>query len=94
MNTLALATREPIRLKHSLAWLALLAPIFFLSYGWANQLAASRGVTASIVFGWEGIIPFRPFTFVELATDDFCCDLGWERSDFDTDPEGQRYHQM
>ena len=64
MNTLAITTREPIRFKHSLAWLALLAPIFFLSYGWANQLAASRGVTASIVFGWEGIIPFLPWTII------------------------------
>ena len=54
----------PIRWKHSLAWLALLAPLFFLSYGWANQLAASRGVTDSIVFGWESAIPFLPWTIV------------------------------
>jgi protein-tyrosine phosphatase len=64
MNTLALTAREPIRFKHSLAWLVLLAPIFFLSYGWANQLAASRDVTASIVFGWERIIPFLPWTII------------------------------
>jgi hypothetical protein len=33
----------PIRWQHSVAWLLLLAPLFFLSYGWTNQLAASRG---------------------------------------------------
>lgn len=46
----------------SLAWLALLGPLFFLSYGWANQFAASRGVTDSVVFGWERQIPFVPWT--------------------------------
>jgi hypothetical protein len=64
MNTVVALAREPIRLKHSLAWLALLAPLFFLSYGWANQLAASRGVTESIVFAWERGIPFLPWTIL------------------------------
>ena len=64
MNSAVLAPAGPVRWKHSLAWLALLAPLFFLSYGWANQLAAQRGVTASIVFGWERVIPFLPWTIV------------------------------
>lgn len=64
MNTLVTAPPGPIRWKHSIAWLVLLAPLFFLSYGWANQLAASRGVNASIVFGWESAIPFWPWTIV------------------------------
>lgn len=62
--TLVTAPVGPIRWKHSIAWLVLLAPLFFLSYGWANQLAASRGVNASIVFGWESAIPFWPWTIV------------------------------
>ncbi len=64
MNGTVAVPLGPIRWKHSLAWLALLAPLFFLSYGWANQLAASRGVSASIVFGWERSIPFLPWTIV------------------------------
>jgi len=64
MNTAVAIPRGSIRWKHSLAWLALLAPLFFLSYGWANQLAASRGVSQSVVFGWERTIPFLPWTIV------------------------------
>ena len=64
MNTVVAAPIGPIRWKHSVAWLVLLAPLFFLSYGWTNQLAASRGVSESIVFGWERAIPFLPWTIV------------------------------
>lgn len=64
MNTVVSAPVGPIRWKHSVAWLLLLAPLFFLSYGWTNQLAASRGVSGSIVFGWERAIPFLPWTIV------------------------------
>jgi protein-tyrosine phosphatase/membrane-associated phospholipid phosphatase len=70
VNTSLAIDRAPVRLKHSLAWLALLAPLFFLSYGWANQLAASRGVTTSIVFGWEGVIPFLPWTILPYGSID------------------------
>ncbi len=61
------ATALPVgglRVKHGLAWLLLLAPLFFLSYGWTNQLAANKGVTANVVFGWETAIPFWPWTIV------------------------------
>jgi protein-tyrosine phosphatase/membrane-associated phospholipid phosphatase len=64
MNTVAAGLHEPVRLKHSLAWLLLLAPLFFVSYGWANQLAASSGVTQSLVFDWEQAIPFLPWTIL------------------------------
>jgi protein-tyrosine phosphatase len=64
MNNATLGVAGPIRWKHSLAWLVVLAPLFFLSYGWSNHLAAARGVTSSIVFDWESAIPFLPWTIV------------------------------
>ena len=48
----------------SLAWLALLAPLFFLSYGFANQQAAASAGVGSIFFEWERHIPFVPWTIV------------------------------
>ncbi|WP_078121859.1 phosphatase PAP2/dual specificity phosphatase family protein [Thiosocius teredinicola] len=53
-----------IQWGRSLAWLALLGPLFFISYGWSNQLAAERQITTSIVFGWEQQIPFWAWTIV------------------------------
>lgn len=50
---------------HALAWLALLAPLFYLSYGWANHLAnllAAQGQVPSVVFEWERHIPFWQVT--------------------------------
>lgn len=55
---------DKIYWKLSLAWLGLLAPLFFLSYGWSNNLAASRNITDSIVFDWESSIPFLPWTII------------------------------
>ncbi len=43
-------------------WLALLAPLFYLSYGLANHLAAGRAQVPSLVFGWEQGIPFWAWT--------------------------------
>lgn len=50
--------------RRSLLWLLFLGPFFFVSYGFANGLAAQRGVSDSIVFGWERHIPFLPWTIV------------------------------
>ena len=50
--------------RRSLLWLAFLAPFFFLSYGYANGVAARQGVINAVVFGWEGHIPFLPWTIV------------------------------
>lgn len=44
--------------RRGLAWLALLAPLFYLSYGLANQLAAQRAQVPSLVFAWERHVPF------------------------------------
>ena len=57
-------TSPGIEWRRSLAWLAVLAPLFFVSYGWSNEVAASRGVTDSVVFAWEQHIPFVPWTIV------------------------------
>ncbi len=44
------------------AWLAVLAPFFYLSYGLANHLAAARAVVPTWVFEWERHIPFWDWT--------------------------------
>jgi len=48
----------------AIAWLCLLGPFFFLSYGTANWLAAQRPEVGSVVFDWERAIPFVPWTIV------------------------------
>ncbi len=48
--------------KRAALWLAFLAPFFYLSYGFANHLAAQRSDVGSIVFDWEHAIPFVPWT--------------------------------
>lgn len=45
-------------------WLLFLGPFFFLSYGFANQLAAQNAGVSSIVFDWERHIPFVPWTII------------------------------
>lgn len=44
--------------KRALAWLALLAPLFYASYGLANHLALQRAYVPSVVFDWEHAVPF------------------------------------
>jgi protein-tyrosine phosphatase len=48
--------------RRALAWLAFLAPFFYLSYGLANHWAASRAGVPSVVFEWERQIPFIAWT--------------------------------
>ncbi len=50
--------------RRATAWLLLLGPLFFITYGWANGLAAARGDVPSIVFDWERQIPFWAWTIV------------------------------
>ncbi len=54
-----------------LAWLAFLGPFFFVSYNFANHLAAAQepGVP-SIVFAWEHHIPFLAWTIVPYWSSD------------------------
>ena len=45
-------------------WLFLLAPFFYLTYGYANSLASQRSHVGSIVFTWERHVPFLAWTIV------------------------------
>lgn len=50
--------------KRALIWLCVLGPFFFLSYGFANWLAAQHADVGSIVFAWERSIPFLEWTII------------------------------
>jgi protein-tyrosine phosphatase/membrane-associated phospholipid phosphatase len=61
---------EPHPWRRALAWLALLAPAFFASYGFANWVATLRADVGAIVFDWEHSIPFLSWTIVPYWTID------------------------
>jgi hypothetical protein len=66
-----LAGAAPLALiPRAAAWLALLGPLFFLTYNWANRIAAARPDVPSIVFAWERHIPFLPWTIVPYWSSD------------------------
>ncbi|MBL8482134.1 MAG: dual specificity protein phosphatase family protein [Rhodocyclaceae bacterium] len=72
MNTPALAlprTRPPW--ARAALWLVLLGPFFFASYGFANWVASRRVEVGIIVFDWERLIPFLPWTIVPYWSIDF-----------------------
>ena len=50
--------------KWGILCLLVLAPFFFLSYGFANHYAAALSNIPSIVFSWENHIPLWPWTIV------------------------------
>jgi hypothetical protein len=59
-------TQRP--LKRAVAWLALLGPLFYLSYGLANWYAATRAQVPALVFEWERSLPFWPWTIFPYWT--------------------------
>jgi protein-tyrosine phosphatase len=59
-----LAQREPGLWRRAAAWLVLLGPFFFLSYGAANWLASQRSEVGAIAFAWEHALPFWPWTII------------------------------
>ncbi|MCE2570882.1 phosphatase PAP2/dual specificity phosphatase family protein [Motilimonas eburnea] len=54
----------PILWRRSLGWLALLAPLFFISYNFANQYAANQAQVPSLMLSWESAIPLLPWTII------------------------------
>lgn len=54
----------PLPWRRGIAWLLFLGPFFFLSYGFANHLAAERAVAGSLFYDWERHIPFLPWTIL------------------------------
>jgi len=54
--------RRPWPWKRAAAWLALLGPLFYLSYGLANWWAGTRAQVPSVVFEWERGMPFWAWT--------------------------------
>jgi protein-tyrosine phosphatase len=54
--------------KRAAAWLALLGPLFYISYGFANWWAATRAQVPALVFEWERGTPFWPWTIFPYWT--------------------------
>jgi len=54
----------PLPWRRSVAWLLVLGPFFFASYGFANWISMQRESAAVLFFPWERAIPFLPWTIV------------------------------
>lgn len=63
--------RLPPFWKPGLAWLLVLAPLFFVTYGFANHRTAALPAVPSIVFDWERHIPLVPWTILPYWSIDF-----------------------
>ncbi|MCM5681796.1 phosphatase PAP2/dual specificity phosphatase family protein [Schlegelella sp. S2-27] len=64
MSALVPALSAPGSWARSAAWLAALAPFFYLSYGLSNHLAAQRADVPSLAFAWEQHLPFLAWTIL------------------------------
>ncbi len=61
-DTAGAAGRRPWR--RAIAWLLLLGPFFFASYGFATWVSSQRSDVGFIRFDWERHIPLLPWTIV------------------------------
>lgn len=79
---------SPILWWRGLAWLALLAPVFFTSYSLSNLYAESLPQVGSVVFAWERYIPLLPWSIVPYWSIDLLYGLAFllprQRSELDT----------
>ncbi|HJQ57613.1 MAG TPA: phosphatase PAP2/dual specificity phosphatase family protein [Vineibacter sp.] len=48
--------------KRAALWLAVLAVVFYATYGFANWVASQRSDVGAVVFGWERHVPFIDWT--------------------------------
>lgn len=62
MSTIGIAGPRPW--PRAALWLSGLGMLFFASYNTANWLASQRAQVPSIVFAWESLIPYWPWTIV------------------------------
>ena len=58
------SSREPGLIRRGVFWLLLLGPLFFLSYGLANNHTAGRSDVGTLVFAWESHMPLWPWTII------------------------------
>jgi protein-tyrosine phosphatase/membrane-associated phospholipid phosphatase len=56
--------------KLAMLWLAVLGPLFFLSYGYANHYASTLAHVGSYVYGWERELPFWDWTILPYMSID------------------------
>jgi hypothetical protein len=54
----------------ALAWLAVLGPLFFISYNFANAAASRRANVPALMFEWERHIPFLAWTILPYWSSD------------------------
>lgn len=54
-----------------LAWLAFLAPFFFLTYNFANAVSGHRAHVPTLMFSWERYVPFMAWTILPYWSSDF-----------------------
>lgn len=54
----------------SALWLMFLGPFFFITYNYANGLAARRAGVPTIAFAWESVVPFVPWTILPYWSSD------------------------
>ncbi|VTU40580.1 Dual specificity phosphatase, catalytic domain [Variovorax sp. PBS-H4] len=54
--------------RRAAAWLALLGPLFYASYGFANWWASTRAEVPALAFEWERSLPFWPWTIFPYWT--------------------------
>jgi protein-tyrosine phosphatase len=58
--------KPKIQWRNGILWLLILAPLFFVLYGWANAYTASlpKNQVGEIVYDWEQHIPFLAWTIL------------------------------
>ncbi len=76
----------------ALAWLALLGPLFFLTYNFANAAASQRAGVAVVRFTWENHIPFVGWTILPYWSSDllYAVSLGLCRTRAELDLHAKR----